>query len=674
MEKIINKVRLAKRGRSIQLNLLLGMTYSLHGVTKQVLLFSMLVLLSTAGFASGDIAKLILQAKAQGSQFEVVNNMLTANTTYQSQVIQQEVVNPKYFDFDTTVALNLISNHKQYITITLPNVANNNQTLLVDLMAVPESFYDFTISTGSGLQYSGRDVDLVNYRGVVRNYETESLVFLSITEDGVSMDISIKDQGEYEIYKDELENIHVFYDYLDISHLYDQTLLCGTTDAGQGSSASQGNARGSKKKESDKCLYVFIEAEYEVYLQAGSLDKLQKNILKTFNKTAGIYENIGVTLRLRELKLWNIPDPYTFNTVIGGSVSQNQADFANKKADYIANASIPTDVHLSHFLTTYTSGGIQGVAGGFRCIDGVNSPPPSMQRFSGSCNKGNCFKSQLKTMAHEFGHTLGSGHIFDCQWNDDCTKLGFPGLGVPSSTVCNGVNVGPCGSPTDDDDDEYYGTIMGYTGELPLFNPFGDQPGEKIRNFVNSQTCLSSCIISCDDLNEVINVGDWGFQDVNSGENDYLHSEIATNAYNEIHAGGEAAYYSATVVFLKPGFKAKYGSALHAAIKPCINYELITYGSSRKKAPSNLENDIIDGDFIVDVYPNPSKGELTVESTAGSIYKISIVDLFGKTIFEKQNVNSRRLEIDVSDKARGIYLVKVTNQVGDIETIKLILN
>ena len=75
---------------------------------------------------------------------------------------------------------------------------------------------------------------------------------------------------------------------------------------------------------------------------------------------------------------------------------------------------------------------------------------------------------------------------------------------------------------------------MSAQGEFSYFKGFGDQPGERIEDFVNAQDCLSSCIVSCNDLDDEINIGDWGWQDVDSR---IAQAQISRTA-GDRHAGG----------------------------------------------------------------------------------------------------------------------------------------
>jgi len=72
----------------------------------------------------------------------------------------------------------------------------------------------------------------------------------------------------------------------------------------------------------------------------------------------------------------------------------------------------------------------------------------------------------------------------------------------------------------------------------------------------------------------------------------------------------------------------------------------------------------------IQIFPNPTKDILYIKGE--SINNVSITSLEGKLILSKTDVNSNYLEIDLSNYAKGIYLVKImTNKGEKIE--KLIL-
>jgi len=72
----------------------------------------------------------------------------------------------------------------------------------------------------------------------------------------------------------------------------------------------------------------------------------------------------------------------------------------------------------------------------------------------------------------------------------------------------------------------------------------------------------------------------------------------------------------------------------------------------------------------VNLFPNPSKGLFSVFSD-GTIFKIDILNLLGEEIYSSQ-VNSNKIEIDLSNNPKGIYFAKLYSSNGS-ETRKIII-
>ncbi len=73
----------------------------------------------------------------------------------------------------------------------------------------------------------------------------------------------------------------------------------------------------------------------------------------------------------------------------------------------------------------------------------------------------------------------------------------------------------------------------------------------------------------------------------------------------------------------------------------------------------------------VNIYPNPSNGIFSVE-TSNEITSLEITDVFGKIIY-KSLIEKPQSEIDLSDKAKGIYFVRFLQDKKIISTNKLII-
>lgn len=73
------------------------------------------------------------------------------------------------------------------------------------------------------------------------------------------------------------------------------------------------------------------------------------------------------------------------------------------------------------------------------------------------------------------------------------------------------------------------------------------------------------------------------------------------------------------------------------------------------------------------VYPNPSEGVFTIGSNNGEIKKIVVMDVFGRHVFEAQNLaNDNIMTINLSEFSKGIYFVTIESE-NNFKTEKIII-
>lgn len=84
-------------------------------------------------------------------------------------------------------------------------------------------------------------------------------------------------------------------------------------------------------------------------------------------------------------------------------------------------------------------------------------------------------------------------------------------------------------------------------------------------------------------------------------------------------------------------------------------------------AAENCKNDLSE----LMVYPNPTNGIVTVESSENN-YELILTDLLGGKIYS-QNNQSEKAEIDLSNQQNGIYLLQLKSENGTASR-KIILN
>lgn len=75
----------------------------------------------------------------------------------------------------------------------------------------------------------------------------------------------------------------------------------------------------------------------------------------------------------------------------------------------------------------------------------------------------------------------------------------------------------------------------------------------------------------------------------------------------------------------------------------------------------------------VSLFPNPSTGLFTIETTGESINEITIIDVTGKVILRKENLNNSSHTLDLTSYPQGLYIVK-TNCDKKLTVNKLIIN
>ena len=103
------------------------------------------------------------------------------------------------------------------------------------------------------------------------------------------------------------------------------------------------------------------------------------------------------------------------------------------------------------------------------------------------------------------------------------------------------------------------------------------------------------------------------------------------------------------------------------------------YGNKRIALEEVPDRSGRDGAFTVSttddglvVYPNPTGGILTVESSS-PIREITVYDLSGRVVVEAQNIAPQQYAINVSSLQNGLYLLKAVTDSG-VQTARFVKN
>ena len=100
--------------------------------------------------------------------------------------------------------------------------------------------------------------------------------------------------------------------------------------------------------------------------------------------------------------------------------------------------------------------------------------------------------------------------------------------------------------------------------------------------------------------------------------------------------------------------------------KGCVSTGSVTLTVSKCTGISKVENEIVG----LNVYPNPTNGEFTVELNNGLVKTIVVSDLSGRVILNTQTQNDKTV-VNLNNFANGVYYVKIQSSTS-VEILKVV--
>ncbi|MCE7992539.1 MAG: T9SS type A sorting domain-containing protein [Roseivirga sp.] len=564
-----------------------------------------------------------------------------------------------YYSLDEHTAFGLLEKPKQLISLDLGTVSESRENLTLDLMLVEPSVQSPQVAFGNEEAFAASNLYGVHYRGQIRGEEGTSLAALSVF--GESIFAMIYDR---------------------FGHIYKISKVpgCGThalsLESYDGPSAPYCDNQIDEilKEEAKtvpkieqlddfsfmKYVDVAIEADYSVFQAFNTPGVLAlynsdnaalaifREVTAVFNVVALLFENEGVRIRLSFLRVNDNVTGYD-NT---GTRSNHLNSFKNQSSTGNKGNAIMV-------LTRHSFGdGTAGVTIGSLCSIspyasadfGISTtltrfdpyPTPVIPSVEAS---------NITTMAHELGHVFGSPHTHACQWD-------VSGNGIANEAIdgCDPVE----GSCTNPGYPSPKGTIMSYchkTGRpgVDYSLGFGPLPGQKIRDFVASRTCLNTCYTSSLTIT----------QDVYANNTDSKAATGTITANNEIFANGMASYSSGSKLVFTTGFRARKHSSFKASINDGCNLVPIFLGPEANQSNSLAESLFDDENSGLNLYPNPSKGELNINYSFenGRSYQLNVYNQVGSLVASFL-VSKEQDVIDLSSLVNGQYTVTFESDEG----------
>jgi hypothetical protein len=360
------------------------------------------------------------------------------------------------------------------MSMALPGFGGS-PVVILDLVRVELFAPGFTVTKGDGIIIPWPALG-EHYRGVVRGDE-ESMAAISFLDNEIAGFAASPRVGYLVLGRLEGNNPtnkHVLYPASSL--IPKQGFTCAMGDSGAGSAdevISYWDATRLAKSASVEAakvaganVKIYVEADYDLYQEKGSVAAVTSYLTGVFNQSATLYSAESIPIVMSQLVVWDRRSPYK-----GNSSSQLLASFQKNRNSFNGD--------LGHLVARRGGGGIAAGFNGFCAANRDDSQCFSM--LDATYNNVPTYSWTVMVFTHEMGHLMGSRHTHACVWNGNNTQI--DGCSTPEGT-CPRLGY-PAGG----------GTIMSYchlqSVGINFNNGFGPQPGNVIRSRFAAASCLT---------------------------------------------------------------------------------------------------------------------------------------------------------------------------------------
>lgn len=414
------------------------------------------------------VTRLVDDAKRAGrvfptkEPFDPQTRSAAANPTRRRAVRDGTILKLRQKDLAT-----LASADTQNFTLRLPR--HGDTPVELELVKVNLFAPGFNVVTSTSNDQPVPYQHGAHYWGVIKGVEG-SFATISVFNNEVIGSFSSPQQGNFVLGKldgNNPQNDHILYAESDLTS--PMPLHCEMPDDGAVYSPQQ--LEESFTAQVTRCVKVFIEADFDLFQNRGSVGETVNFVTAVFNQSAALYSNEGIPISISEIFVWTSPSPYN-----GGNSQQQLGQFQSVRTSFNGD--------IAHLVDLQSNQG--GIAAGFNGF--CNGNRSQSQCYSGI----DPFFADVPTYSwtvyvftHEMGHLFGSRHTHACVWNGNGTAIDGCGPAAGFSEGCNGP-IPPGG-----------GTVMSYchinSVGINFSQGFGPQPGNVIRNAFNGASCLGTC-------------------------------------------------------------------------------------------------------------------------------------------------------------------------------------
>lgn len=217
------------------------------------------------------------------------------------------------------------------------------------------------------------------------------------------------------------------------------------------------------------------------------------------------------------------------------------------------------------------------------------------------------------------------------------------------------------------------------TSSIQIQSMNGDDPCKSSYFFQNANDLHTSANIN--GMSNPFSAGSRTYNGV------YTVSGTIETGQNVTIKNGTSVEFQAQKIVLKAGFHAEAGSSFKAKVQPCLggcntgvgitqndpdhslesyNYQeeenRVIYSNGVTYSNGKLSSDVtIKENTLFTVYPNPTRGELTVTLPEGT-YNLQLTDVTGKLVADFGSNTQSTQTLNVSHLENGMYFLKIYNQ------------
>ncbi len=423
----------------------------------------LLLALAVSGQSLKPIAQMVAQAKQNGPALRTASFFAkqTGQLNQNADAVSALQAGTLLY-WDDSKLQDLRSAAGSPVSLTLP--WEGSSVITLDLVPAKNFSPNFRVHAASE-DVTDADVNTgIHYWGTVKD-DPESLVAISVFDNELMGTVSVKG-ARYTIgaLANDRDHTHILYKEGDLKK--NHAFNCFTDDDLH--RIGEKEVAESRSVGPDNCVRMYVEADYTVFQNKGSVANAAAYITGVFSQVSALYTNESVNLVLHDLKIWDVADPYT-----GPTASNYLTQFRTAM-----NGTFNGD--LAHLVGINNLGGVAYLdvlcnglySVGYSSIYSTYSNVPT-------------YSWTVEVITHEIGHNLGSSHTHACVWNGNNTAIDGCGPTAGYSEGCTAAL-------------PVAGTIMSYchlvSGVGIDFNlGFGPQPGDRIRSEVYNAACLAAC-------------------------------------------------------------------------------------------------------------------------------------------------------------------------------------